>query len=326
MKRDDHANLFLRFKGPDPEHDSEVPLGALADSLAEFDGLFRELFRILGVSGEPKISATAARDGSIIIDLLLALPNTPDVPPFLQSTEMIDFLRLVGGPTWDEVNARLNDIIPSAATGYGSIEKWVSEHPVTSGAIGMALKKLFDKATKSKDRPDLKDRELSASLAEDLHRLHRHGDFARPLRPIMYGEASSIEVSDNRQFRSRTTVDADNVGQYAPESMQVLPQLRDGEACQLVGELTSLKGTRGDSMTLQTRIDLVQYNLALAPADGKSSKDYRDLYQERVLVDAKIQRDSPYVKPKLLLGTMELRQSGLDFGELDGDERAQETP
>jgi hypothetical protein len=83
----------------------------------------------------------------------------------------------------------------------------------------------------------------------------------------------------------------------------------------LVGKITSLRGTRGDTMTFHLEHDGKTFNLDTAPPAGSTSKAFTAFYQEEVTIEAWIARDSLYKKPRLKLANIELVQPELQFGE-----------
>jgi hypothetical protein len=96
---------------------------------------------------------------------------------------------------------------------------------------------------------------------------------------------------------------------------EILPDLVNGLEVVLDGEITSLKSTRGDSLTFQWIDSGTVYNLELFPSSGKNTKNYVKFYKEKVRVTAVVERVSMYKKPKLHLLEIEHVQFSLDLDQ-----------
>ena len=179
------------------------------------------------------------------------------------------------------------------------------------------MEKLLKKARKNKDKPDYADPDLPKHIAEELHKLIKQHGFKKALKPIVEDKAQSIEVSTNRTFSSSATIDQNNFQDYFAEDEQILPHLENGKNHTLVGKVTSLKGTRGDSLNFQMLYSGDTFNLDTLPAEGETSKTYRQFYKETVQIEATVVRDSFYKKPKLRLHKIDLAQLVLGLEKTD---------
>jgi hypothetical protein len=314
-----NPNLFIRFKGIDADHDSDIDLAELGESLVGFDALFKEFVGVMHIDGQLEIKATSPREGSIIVDLVIWLQHEAASFPFHSIDDLLNFLKLTGDPLWHDAVKFFN----SFEGAHKSVNDWVSKYPLDFAAfgylLGKAIEKLLKKARKNKDKPDYSDPDLPKRIAEELHKLIKQHAFRKALKPIVEDKAQSIEVSSDRTFSSAAKVDQETFQDYLAEDEQILPHLINGTMHTLVGQITSLKGTRGDSLTFHTQHGKDTYNLDALPAEGVTSKAYRQLYQEIVRIEAMVMRDSLYKKPKLQLHKIELNQSELSLekkGEL----------
>src|ERR1017187_4044369 len=197
-----NPNLFIRFKGIHADHDSDVDLAELGESLVGFDALFREFVGVMRVEGQLEIKATATREGSIIVDLVIWLQHEAASYPFHSIDDLINFLKLAGDPLWHDAVKFFN----SFEGAHKSVNDWVSKYPLDFAAfgylLGKAIEKLLKKARKNKDKPDYSDPDLPKRIAEELHKLIKQHAFRKALKPIVEDKAQSIEVSTNRTFSS----------------------------------------------------------------------------------------------------------------------------
>jgi hypothetical protein len=171
----------------------------------------------------------------------------------------------------------------------------------------------MEAAKKNKTEPCLDCEEIPQRVAYELNRLiQKKRGFKRALKPLIEDRASSIEISSDRKFnKTRTLINQNNFHEYLGEEEQILPHLENGETFSFVGEITSLKSTRGDSLTFKYIYKNKAFNLDLLPPDGTSTKAYTDYYKENVIVGAEVIRESMYKKPKLKLQSIYFHQKKL---------------
>ena len=79
-----------------------------------------------------------------------------------------------------------------------------------------------------------------------------------------------VSLSFQRNFDK---IDQTNVDDLLGKEDEILPELRDGILCHLKGEITSLKSTRGDSLTFHLEQKDKAFNLDLLPPKGKTTKE-----------------------------------------------------
>lgn len=313
-----NSNLFIRFKGIDPQNDSAVDLAELGESLTGFDSLFKSFSEILRINDALEIKATATKEGSYIIDLVVLLQaHTHGVLPFDSIDDYLTFLKLIGSPAWHSAVEFFN----SLENAHKSLNEYAEKNPADFTAISLLIvegfKRMLAKAKNNKDKPDYSDKELPKRIAEELHKLIKHHGFKKALKPIVEDKVQSIEVSTERSFKESARVNQENFQDYLAEDEQILPELENGVTHTLKGDVTSLKGTRGDSLSFQIRRGKEMFNLDALPADGATSKAYRQFYKESVEIVGIIIRESLYKKPKIRIQQINLNQRELKLQKPD---------
>lgn len=312
-------NLFLRFKGIEEESDSQVSLAELGESLTGFHSVLTELNGVMGITIEPEVQATALREGSVIVDLVLWFRDASDVLPFDSVTDFVEFLKLAEEPKAEEVEG----FFQSVEGAHRSINDWAARNPLDFEIFKAGLNilwvsvvlKLIKKAALFKKGENPKEKTLSRKKQRGLHKMVKKRSFKKALTPLREDKAKSIEVSDDREFRHAVVIDQHNMDNYLADDDTILPHLKDGVNYDLHGTITSLKATRGDRMTLQISHEGDLYNLDALPGPGLTSKNYKDFYTESVNVRAEVHRASLYKKPKLRLHGIELRQTQLELDD-----------
>lgn len=308
-----NPNLYIRYKGIDPDDDGRIHLAELGRSLTGFDSLLRDLAHVLRLNGDLDVTISSPKRGSILVEILACVAETNSAIPFETVRDFLEFLKVANR----EMHEHAQDFFNSLSDAHRSLNDWAGRNPLDTMAIaaliGLALKKLIEKASKQKEAPDLNDSDLPRRIAEELHQLILKRRFKRPLSPLIQAEVEEIEVATDPTFQDAAKVDAENLSNYLVEDEAILPHLNNGHNYKLEGCVTSLKGTRGDSLTFQMESGRKTYNLDALPSPDKTSKDYKGFYKERVNVFAEVVRKSLFQKPKLKIITMSLRQPELEL-------------
>jgi len=293
------------------ENDSEIPLSDLGKSLASFEKLVGDLVKICRINGDVVVTATVSREGSHIVDTLVYINGTIGQLPFDSPEYLIQFLKLIGDDSWQKVSEYFNDL-NNIREGLNS---YFSEHPVDFAFLSGAIVYLIKKAREQKLTPLPEDKELPKRIAKELYGLIKRNGFKGFISPIINETAGEIEISPAQDFRvGCAKINETNFEDYLTEANEILPDFVNGVEIVLEGEITSLKSTRGDSLTFQYIDSGTVYNLDLFPPNGKNTKNYVKFYKEKVRVTASVERVSMYKKPKLHLINIEQIQTSLDLG------------
>lgn len=308
MEKHEYGFIFIKYDGIDASDKGSVDLSSLGTSLVGFDKLLREIIKISRIQNEISIKVSTINKGSVIVDVLLDIKTFFQQLPFDNPDDLIDFLRVVDESLWFQAVAYFQDIRNTVKTVYD----FLTSHPIELVVVSRFVEYLVSKASKCKNKQTLDSSELPKRIAEELHRLiQKRHLFRKPLKPIIDENVSSISISTDRSFKKKTTINEDNFHEYLGDDDKILEHLNNGEIHHLCGEITSLKSTRGDSLTFKYPYKNRNYNLDLLPPDGSTTKKYTDFYKEKVIIDAEIIRDSMYKKPKLKLESIDFHQKKL---------------
>jgi hypothetical protein len=305
------APLYFRYVGTSMDNETEIPLEDLGRSLLGFNKVIKDFTKIAGLNGEIEVRATSYKNGSLIFDTILELNLQVGQMPFEQIGTLLDFLKLVSIETWREAVSFFNEI---KQDGFNQINDYFVKRPFDLAIFATLIPLLLQWIKNRKTRIPIEDKELSYRISKELQSLIDKGIFSDALRPLIEDSATSIEVSDNDCFEnSSARIDSGDLGDYLAPEEQILPELRDGMEYTLKGEITSLKATRGDSLTFHYLDGGKPYNLDAMPDEGKSTKDYVTFYKEHVNLTAQVERNSYFKKPKLHIRYIDLVQPTIDF-------------
>lgn len=304
------TELFIKYTGSYTENDSEIPLSDLGKSLVSFEKLVADLIKICRINGEVVVTATATREGSHIVDTIIHINGAIGQLPFDSPEYLIQYLKLVGDDSWRKAAEYFNDL-NNIREGLNS---YFSQRPVDFALLSGAIAYLITKAREQKFKPVPEDTELPKRIAKELYGLIKRNGFKGFIAPIVNETAGEIEISPDKDFKyGGARINDSNFENYLTEDNEILPDFVNGVEVILEGEITSLKSTRGDSLTFQYIDSGTVYNLELFPPNGKNTKHYVKYYKEKVRVTATVERVSMYKKPKLHLSNIEQIQAVFDF-------------
>ncbi len=304
------TEIFLKYMGSYTENDSEIPLSDLGKSLVSFERLVGDLVKICRINGDVVVTATASREGSHIVDTIIHINGTIGQLPFDSPEYLIQFLKIAGDNSLQKATAYFNDL----SNMRDGLNSYFSKYPVDFAILSGVIAYLIKKAKEQKHSPLPEDNELPTRIAKELYGLIKRNGFKGLISPIVNETAVEIEISPERSFRGESAkINEANFEDYLTADNEILPDFVNGLEVVLEGEITSLKSTRGDSLTFQYIDSGTVYNLDLFPPNGKNTKNYVRFYKEKVRVTAIVERNSMYKKPKLHLLEIEQVQYSLDF-------------
>jgi hypothetical protein len=260
--------LFLKYVGIVSENDSEIPLSDLGKSLIHFEKIVQDLSRICRLEGDLSVTVIPSREGSHIIDMILHFEPALGQLPFSSPENLLEFLKLTGETV-------THDVFDYAIDAREYLNKYFAEKPFDIAVFALLIPKLLMLIRRIKKKKQIPEDELSKKIAKELKDLLEKNSLKGFVFPIVEESAASIEVSPNRDFRGHTAkIDQGNFEDFLAEENQILPDFMNDDEKTLAGEITSLKGTRGDSFTFNTVIGGKPFNLELFPPSGKRTKEY----------------------------------------------------
>ena len=310
------ADLYLRYEGAVPGRPMDIPLSDLGKSLLGFDRVVRDFARVCRLEAEIEVVATSRREGSLIIDALVRIQEAAGQLPIASTDHLLDFLCLCSEEAWRTAVAFFSDITEIHKT----VNDYFRKYPLDLALFVALIPMLLHLARRQKATPEPSDKRVPERIAKELHALIQQNGFGQAVSPVVDGAVVSIEISTDSDFRENSDrVDQTNVEDLLGKESEILPELKDGHECKLKGAITSLKSTRGDSLTFHLERKDKAYNLDLLPPEGKTTKSYTQFYKEDVSIRATVERASPYRKPRLQLGDIALVQPRLDFDGEHGE-------
>ena len=304
------APLYFRYDGIGHDDLTEIPIEALGKSLIGFDKAIKDFTRIVQLNGQIEIKTISHSEGSIILNTILELNLEVGQLPFEGMKELLDFLKLVGDNAWKEANSFFSEI----QGGLKSFNDYFTTRPFDLVVYAYLIPKLINWIRQCANNTSVTDDPLSSRITKELQNMVNKGIFDDALRPIIDESVSSIEVSAEHNFGPHTAkIDSDSISNYLSQDALILPELLNGREYTLEGKITSLKATRGESLTFHYVDKEKAYNLDVIPHVGKSTKDYVQYYKEVVDLTAIVNRTSYYMKPRLHIKDIAFKQPNLDL-------------
>lgn len=304
------TKFFIKYDGISKYDNSSVALHDFGESLVAFDTLVKDFGHIFRIQAEVEIYATSHREGSHIADLIFRIHESFNSLPIDSVEHLLEFLKIAGEQLFEIAYEFFTDLKDFHKT----VNDFGTKYPVDIALFALIIPWLFKIVRKQRNTEFPADPKLSDRIAKELYKIIRKNRFGSFINPIVNETAKSIEVSSDRAFLKNTMkVDDSNFEDYLGTDTEILPELIDGNEYDLRGEITSLKSTRGDSLTFQFLKKEKSYNLDLLPPEGKTTKAYTQYYKEVVDISALVERRSIFKKPKLHLLDISLAQYPLDF-------------
>jgi hypothetical protein len=308
MLIDDKNILFLRMVGSDKNDDSVIPIKDLVTSLYGFEQLVSEFGRICRLKGDLVVTVKPPEEGSFVIGLCVDLNLADGQLPFDSVRHLLEFLRFSSDTALKEAHVFFRDF-QNIREGLNA---YCEKHPFEMILFTASLPKMVKYAEELKEKALPPHNDISERMAHEIHKLIKKNGFKNFINPIVGDAVESIEISPDRSFiKDVSKVDNSNFEKLLGDNNEFLINLRNGDMVQLTGLITTLKSTRGDSLTFQYVGADGTYSLDLLPPDGEDSKPYAKYYKERVVITANVERKSMYKKPKLKLIDININQQEL---------------
>ena len=315
-----NSPIYIRYKGNE-DNESIIPFEELGESLIGFNKSFKQLSRVIKLNGEIELKARSTTDGSLVIDAIVQFSeNLGDLFPSLQ--EFLEFAKIVG----EDYRNEAIDFFNSITNGVNTLNDYFMKRPLDLLLLSACLAKLWNIVGKiGKER---KEKEIEKIIEEfkdeiperiilELSLLIKRQNFKDAIKPVIEDVAKSIEIDTNRNFTNPARIDQNNFQDFLSEEDRVLPDYEDGYVYAFDGRITSIKSTRGESLTFHFEKEGKEYNLDLYPQEGYSTKAYLKYYKENVHILALVLRGSFYKKPRLKLQKIEFNQRQIEYNEED---------
>jgi hypothetical protein len=304
------TELYIKYTGSDSRDDSNIPLSDLGKSLISFERIVNDLSEIFGIDAKVEVLATTHREGSHIVDLLLQISDAFDSLPFDSPEHFLEFLKFANEEAWRHASEFLTDLKEIHRT----VNDYCAKYPADLALLALLIPGLFALVRKQRKTPVPVDPNMSDRIAKQVYKLIEKNKFGQFVKPIAEESATSIDISSDKNFRKNTTrIDTNNFEEYMGKDSEILPEFINGDERSIAGSITSLKSTRGDSLTFHFKTSEKTYNLDLFPEADKTTKNYVKFYLEEVNLTARVERTSLFKKPKLHLINIELLQQELDI-------------
>ena len=295
-------NLFFRYVGANKDNTSEIPLDDLGVSLIGFDKVIHEFADVCHLNAEINVMVNSKHEGSLILEAIVKVNILPDALPFESINHLLDFLKIWSEESFQIAQSYFNNLKDL----HTSLNDYFQKYPFDSAAFCFIIPYFFNKLKDKKI-----DNELPKNIAVKLFTLIKKNIFYKILSPIINETVTSIEISHDKEFKKCPQIDNRNFENFLGEENEILPNLKHNETYDFIGEITSLKSTRGDMLTFHYKDEKKDYNLDLFPPEGKNTKNFTEFYKENVFLKAQVERSSVYKKPKLYLVDIQISQAEL---------------
>jgi hypothetical protein len=295
------SNLFIKYRGLG-KNDSEIDLATLGESIIGFDIAIKEIFKISKINAEPIVRVNKTREGSLIVDIVLIAIIYKDHIPFDKIPDLLNFLEITNHNLWIHAKNYFGVSWGTAKHLHRTANDYFKENPLDQEILSHLLTGFiayfFGKAQGQKKHPDYN--QLSKEYALAAHRMIKKHRFKKALKPFIDEKVTSIELSDDKNFKKSSLITSENFENYLSEDEKILPLYENGKIYEFTGKVVAMQCSKGDSLKLQIHgFSRKERDLLAYPPVGQTTKDLDSFYEEDVVVNARVERKSLYQKPKL---------------------------
>ena len=306
------GSLFIKFESENNSFD----LIALSNSFKGLNTTIEELFKISKIDGELKIDVKQIKPGSILSELGFII--TVGEQAFHRMPDLIDFIKIASPIAYQEACRQLSEQIFDINNTYHSAEEFWRNHSLLTdlGTLfgSVYIPRMIEKARLYKRNAISEENDIPEVYAEKLHKMISDGKFKKIVEPIKDNSFDRIVVSGREDFSNPAVIDNDNFEDYLSEEEQILPEWIDGQERRLTGEIVALQSMYGDKMKVRIdQISSVIGSLVAYPPEDKQTREFRELYNEKVNIKANIIRKSMYKNPELGIVDITRVQERLDL-------------
>jgi|GEM_PF-6279027 hypothetical protein len=284
-------------------------LALIGSSFMGFDKVFKQILSIAGLADKVEVRTTSVRQGSVeVFNTIFQLD-----PLFIQDPRhLIEFLKIAepelirGFNTFMAIKSSVNEYYAKNPLDF-EITLLITAYIIKSMQISGTAKK--------SDKVALESSQASPKQIKRLRKLVNHGYYKRALAPITHSNVTSVKLrSINGKKEESVIITEKNVGDFLPDTEQILPQFEDGDRVNLSGELQMLGSTHGDTLKLKVRdIDPEESLLTARLVEGLDIVEFAPLFKQAVYIDAEISRKTMFKRPELIIHKMTLLQERLEL-------------
>ena len=293
-----------------------VWLSTLWKSLIAIEKNIDHCFKISKINWDLNTKIVETKKWSIIIEICLQISFNSWIA-FESIQEFLDFLVMADYSQYLQYRDALTEDI---LHWYESLESFVAEHPIASGLGVYVTQKLWKminsyfwiaKVVKETPLPQ-------TNIIQPIHITNNYyctpeqlqeiksevikWSFNDVMLPLVEDEVSQIEVwtyTDNNTREGWLVIDEWDLWWYLSEWQEKLASFIDGWVYHIPWRITAMQVSRWESMQFKAYLDGRNRYLKLKATDPV--ENYRSDFNQDVILQAQIQRDSLYKKPTLLL-------------------------
>lgn len=286
-------------------------LSALGKSLIAIEKNIDHCFKVSKIKWDLNTKVIETKKWSIIIEICLQIFYNQWIP-FESITDLMDFL--VMADYWKYIEYRdvfTNNIL----NGYENLEKFVSDHPLTYDIakyfwqlivgyfwIAKVAKAITISKTNINQPIQVNNYYCTLEQLQEIKSEVTKWSFNDVMLPLVEDEISQIELwtYDEEQLPKQwISITWWDLWWYLSEWQELLPAFIDDWVYNIPWRITAMQVSRWESM--QFKANLEWKNRYLKLKSSNPVEDYRSDFNQDIILQAKVQRDSVYKKPTLIL-------------------------
>ena len=302
--------LYIKYTEQNPS-DLSIGLSTLWKSLISIEKSIENSFKLSKINGDLNTKVIEAKKWSIIFTICIDFVLNNWIP-FDNIQNFLDFLTLANYQTYENYR----DILTQTFNWYTTLEKLIADHPlaydiakyfwslvVTYIWIAKVAKTIaIYQSTINQPIHITNNYYCTPEQLQEIKSEVIKWSFNDILSPLIEDEISQLEVwtfNEEWSTESWVIIKSSDLWSYLSDWQEILPNFLNDTMYNIPWRITAMQVSRWESMQFKTNLNWKNRYLKLKSPDPV--EEYRSDFNQDVILEAKVQRDSLYKKPTLIL-------------------------
>lgn len=307
------TTIYIKYKWFDDS--TELGLSSLGKSLIWIDDVITDIFRISKMKADLDIKVVKAEEWSIIVYIASNLIFHSWQIPFDTMQDLLEFLILADYSKYLEIYNALSE---TAFEWYQDMEAFFSNHPIAYDfvkwicwfivwwfTLWKVAKWMTINVNLNSNQPiAIGDQHVTPYQLTQIKSTVIKWWFNNVFEPFVEDETDEFEiwtVDDNNNRIPNLIIDNNDFSNYLSDWHEVLPAFIDGNSYELAWRITAMQVSKWESMQYKTNLENKNRYLKLKNQTDNHIENYRNYFNQDVIIKAVIKRTSLFKKPTLLL-------------------------
>lgn len=305
------STIFIRYNS----NNGLYSISELWESLIWLEKLLKTSSNLYNMNWDFDVKLKKASEWSIIFDILIWAHS--DLI-YLFNDNLKTYLDFLLSVNYNEYLIIINNINNDVLNWYKNLESFFADHPITYDISKYILNWILIYFIWWKIVKNIKilninpiniqfNQYLTVNQINIIQNDIKKWKFQEFLSPIIEWEIDEINIwnYENDIMNTKVEISNSNFDNYLSEWQEILPQFENNSIHILPWKITSMQVNRWETMKYNTKIADKEYNLILLAKDWDHIDDYKQYFNQNIILRCRIIRESLYKKPKLVIEWIE---------------------